>query len=87
MNVSSFLAGVVIGLEDPSVEVREDVGDLELCARVISGELGREVVVMVIYVDRSAVGECVIKIFTWKLTAWNWPGHFSRLYHVSLQYT
>ena len=41
----------------PSVEVSEDVGETELCAVVMSGELAREAIVMVTYQSRNAMGE------------------------------
>ena len=53
---STFFAGVVIGMEETSVFVDEDVGERELCASVMSGTLGKEVMVMVVYEDRNAIG-------------------------------
>ena len=38
------------------VFVDEDVGERELCASVVSGTLGKEVSVMVVYENRDAIG-------------------------------
>ena len=43
------------------VTVREDAGVRELCARVLSGMLMRQVLVNVIYENRNALGEFNMK--------------------------
>ena len=43
-------------MEETSVFVDEDVGERELCASVMSGTLGKEVMVMVVYENRDAIG-------------------------------
>ena len=51
---------VVIGMDETMVNVDEDIGQRELCASIMSGELMREVQVMVVYADRTASGKCII---------------------------
>ena len=53
----SWFTGITIGLERTLVEVNENDGFVELCARVLSGNLMRDVLVMVVYEDRYAVGK------------------------------
>ena len=48
---------VVIGMEETMVNVDEDVGERELCAGLMSGQLTREVQVNVIFGDRTASGK------------------------------
>ena len=43
-------------MEETSVFVDEDVGERELCASIMSGTLGKEVMVMVVYESRNAIG-------------------------------
>ena len=50
------LLGVVVGMEEASVEVSEGAGDLQLCVVVTSGELVRELIITVIYRSGDAVG-------------------------------
>ena len=40
---------------ETAVEVSEDVGQRELCASIMSGELAREAVVTVTYQNRNAM--------------------------------
>ena len=58
VTICPSLPGVVIGLEEFLVIVNEDAGVTEVCARVMSGELAREVQVGVDYVNITAIGEC-----------------------------
>ena len=44
-------------MNETIVDVPEDIGQRELCASVMSGQLAREVIVMVIYEDRNALSE------------------------------
>ena len=55
-NYLCVFAGVLIGMEETSVFVDEDVGERELCASVMNGTLGKEVMVMVVYENRNAIG-------------------------------
>ena len=55
-NYLCVFAGVLIGMEETSVFVDEDVGERELCASVMNGTLGKEVSVMVVYENRNAIG-------------------------------
>ncbi len=55
--LSILIAGVVIGLEETLVTVSEDVGMRELCARVMSGTLMRDILVDVVYQDRNAMSK------------------------------
>lgn len=54
-----FEIGAPIGLEDTIVEVDEDVGVKELCARLNSESLMTEVTVIVTYEDNSALGKII----------------------------
>ena len=51
-----FIPGVVIGMEETSVFVDENLRRVTLCASVMSGALGKEVVTSVIYERRNAHG-------------------------------
>ena len=53
------VTGVVIGFEPFPGDVPENVdgGMVELCARVMRGQLMHQVVIMVIYQDNSARGD------------------------------
>lgn len=56
--ISSLLAVVVIGMEETTVTVQEDIGQRELCASIMNNvELRRDVVVTIAYEDISAVGK------------------------------
>ena len=43
-------------MDETSVSVDEDAGERELCASIMNGTLGKEVIVMVIYENNSAIG-------------------------------
>ena len=44
-------------MEETSVDVDESVGQRELCASVMNGELKREVQVAAVFADGTAIGE------------------------------
>ena len=63
-----ILAGVVIGLEENVVRANESVGTRELCARIFTGMIMRNVEVNVVYEDRTALGTCVIIVQSYNIS-------------------
>ena len=49
-----FCVVITIGLEETVVTVNEDVGEREFCVGIMAGELMREIIVNVVYDERSA---------------------------------
>ena len=68
INVCYFptATGVVIGFEEPEVQVPEDITDgvKLLCVKVFEGELMREASVTVQYFDHTAVGKYLNTLLT-----------------------
>ena len=56
MSVALVTAGVVIGLENPEYSVDEGDGPVEVCARILSGSLGRDVNVVFSTQPGTAIG-------------------------------
>ena len=54
--VFAAVSGVVINFELPQYTVRETDGEIEVCARIVDGMLGRDVVVTLSTEDSTALG-------------------------------
>ncbi len=48
---------MTVGLEDTEIVVGEDVGAVEVCARVLNGDLDREMTVALTTTNNTAVGK------------------------------
>jgi hypothetical protein len=56
LDIYFFSSGVVVGMEETSVEAMEDVGQRQLCASIMMGMLAKDVTVMVVHESGSALG-------------------------------
>jgi len=56
-----LLAGVTIGFENETYPAEEGQGSVTVCARVMSGGLGRDVEVTLVTLDESAIGKLAMQ--------------------------
>ena len=58
-----FVTGVIIGFEEETVQVDENVGMKTLCVNVSRGQLARTTTVSIAYQDQTAISEYITKGF------------------------
>lgn len=61
MLILLLLAGVIIGFENETYPAEEGQGSVTVCARVMSGGLGRDVEVTLVTQDESAIGKLAMQ--------------------------
>ena len=73
----------MIGLEDPEIVVNEDVGTVEVCVRILDGELAREVTVTLTTSDGTAVGTCQLNSILFNFV--NFVAYSTQLWRTMIQ--